>query len=119
MTPEELSEKIIVGLEEDVTLSGPHGEEHIIARIDSGATRSSIDLKLASDMKLGPIVASKLVKSANGAKLRPVIEVDVVLGGKQLKGRFTMADRSHMKYKALIGQDILKKGFLIDPCKHD
>jgi hypothetical protein len=28
-----------------------------------------------------------------------------------------VADRSHLKYKILIGQNILKKGFIIDPQK--
>ena len=32
-----------------------------------------------------------------------------------MEAECTVADRSHMKYKMLIGQNVLKKGFIIDP----
>lgn len=119
MTPEELSKRTILGLVEEVTLHGPQQSRKVVARIDSGAIKSSIDLRLASELRLGPIVESKMVRSANGAKLRPVIEIKIDVSGTQVTEKFTMADRSHMKYKMLIGQNILKHGFLIDPCKHE
>jgi len=111
------TEKTTVGLYEKITLKGNGGEKEVIARIDTGATNSSIDLKIASSLRLGPIIQSKMVKSANGSKLRPVIESDIELHGKIISEKFTLADRSHMKYPVLIGQNILKKGFLIDPSK--
>lgn len=114
-----MTEKTVLGLTEEITLHGPEGDRKIVARIDTGAVKSSIDLQLASEMRLGPIVASKLVKSANGKKLRPIIEVEIMLCGQRSKEHFTMADRSHMKYEMLIGQNILKHGFLIDPCKYE
>ena len=109
-------DKTVVGLVEKVKLNG-HVEEEVCARIDTGATNSSIDLTLASKLKLGPIIQSKMVKSANGSKLRPVIESELEICGIKLKAKFTLADRSHMKYPVLVGQNILKLGFLIDPNK--
>lgn len=109
--------KAILGLVEEVTLIRGDGARKVIARIDSGATKSSVDLRLASELRLGPIVESRMIKSANGAKLRPVIEMTLEIAGRSVTERFTMADRSHMKYKILIGQNILRHGFLIDPCK--
>ena len=79
------------------------------------ASKSSIDVNLASQLRLGPIIKSKLVKSASGNKLRPVIESVVELAGKKMKEEFTLADRWHMKYRVLIGQNVLKHGYLIDP----
>jgi len=114
-----MKDKTVLGLTEEITLHGPEGDRTIIARIDSGAVKSSVDLQLASEMRLGPIVASKVVKSANGRKLRPIIETEINLCGKRVKEHFTMADRSHMKYQMLIGQNILKQGFIIDPCKYE
>ncbi len=108
-------DRLVVGLTEYVKLIGPTSSEEHIARIDTGATKSSIDVSLASSLKLGPVVASKLVKNAHGSKLRPVIEANIEIEGKKIKSLFTLADRSHMKYKVLIGQNILKEGFLIDP----
>jgi hypothetical protein len=108
-------DKIIVGLIERIKIR--NGEEHsdIIARIDTGATKSSIDINLAGKLKLGPIVKTMMVKSAHGKRVRPVIHVEVEIAGKSIKTEFTVADRAYMKYPVLIGQDILKQGFLIDP----
>ncbi|MFC1648794.1 RimK/LysX family protein [Nanoarchaeota archaeon] len=109
-------DRIVVGLTEFIIVKSPNGnEKKVVARIDTGATKSSIDLTLASEMKLGPVVDSKLVKSAHGAKLRPIIETELTIKGEKIKAMFTLADRAHMKYKVLIGQNVLKNGFMIDP----
>ena len=64
---------------------------------------------------LGPILRTKYVKNTHGNKLRPIIESEVIIAGEKVKGEFTLSDRSNMKYPILIGQDILLKGFIIDP----
>ena len=112
-----MKDKTIIGLTEEIIMKGPTKKRKMIARIDSGATISSVDARLAAELGLGPVVQTKLVKSAHGNKLRPVVEARINIAGKNLKAKFTIADRDHMKYKALIGQNILKKGFLIDPNK--
>ncbi|HHE36511.1 MAG TPA: hypothetical protein ENL16_01705 [Candidatus Woesearchaeota archaeon] len=112
-----LSERTIVGLTEKVIIKGDSKQKELIARIDTGATKSSIDLTLASELKLGPVVDSRLIKSAHGVKLRPVVQAEVVIRGRTLRAKFTLADRNHMTYPVLIGQNILKKGFLIDPTR--
>lgn len=108
-------DKVVVGLAERVKIHSDSSEAEAEARVDTGATKSSIDLKLAAQLKLGPILTSKYVRSAHGSKLRPVVEVELTIRGKRIKSLFTLADRDHMKYKVLIGQNILKNGFLIDP----
>ena len=75
MTEQKTEEKIVLGLYEKVkviTKDKTESEEHI-SRIDTGATRSSIDLILAGKYNLGPILRTKLVKNAHGKKLRPII----------------------------------------------
>ena len=110
--------QITVGLTEIITLISPNKQKKdVAAKVDTGATRSSVDIKLASSLKLGPVIKSKMVKSASGNKLRPVIEVEIMLAGKKMKTEFTLADRSHMKFDVLIGVNILKDGFLVDPSK--
>ena len=86
----------------------------IICRVPRAIESSEI---LAQELKLGPIITSKFVKSAHGNMLRPVVEVTIVIAGKTIKEQFTLADRHHLKYAILIGQNILKHGFLIDPSK--
>jgi len=110
--------KILIGLTETIDIISSKGiSEDIPAKIDTGATRSSIDLKLASKLNLGPVIKSKMVKSAHGNKLRPVIEVEILIAGKKIRSEFTLADRSHMKFAVLIGVNILKHGFLVEPTR--
>jgi hypothetical protein len=110
-------DRIIVGLTEYVTIKGPAKNKEVIARVDSGATKSSIDISLASELNLGPVIDSRLIRSVHGTKLRPVVEVSVLIMGRTLKAKFTIADRAHMRYPVLLGQNILRNGFLIDPVK--
>lgn len=110
-----MKDKVVIGLTEHIKINGTDENQELVVRIDTGATKSSIDINLASKLKLGPIIKSKMVKSAHGNRLRPILEAEIVIRGKKIKSEFTLADRSHMKYKILIGQNILKQGFLIDP----
>jgi len=111
--------KTVIGLTEPIIIFTKSGEKRTInAKIDTGASKSSVDLSLARELKLGPIIRSKLIKSAQGNQIRPVIEADIELAGKRRIEEFTIADRWHMKYRVLVGQNILKHGYLIDPSKH-
>ena len=112
-----LDGKIVIGLAERVNVLNHRGRKGVIAKIDTGATKSSIDTNLATELSLGPVIKSRLVKSAHGSKLRPIIEAEIELAGRVIKSEFTLADREHMKFRILIGQNILKEGFLIDPTK--
>ena len=115
MNEQAIPDRIIIGMIEEIEVTNNGSRERLQARIDTGATKSSIDYKLASTLKLGPVIESRLVKSAHGNKLRPVIQATIIIRGKEVAEKFTLADREHMKYKVLIGQNILRKGFLIDP----
>ena len=112
-----MTEKTIVGLTARIVIFGKKGKKEVIARIDTGATNSSIDEKLAKELDVGPELKHAKVKSTHGTRYRPVVVVDILIAGHHKNSEFTVADRSHMKYKVLIGQNILKKGFLIDPSK--
>jgi len=113
-----MSERRILGLTESVILIAELGEEQVLARIDTGATSSSIDLKLAQKLGLGPIHKSNTVRSASGMEERPFVRAKVKINDYIIEGEFSLADRRHMTYKVLIGQNVLKKGkFLIDPLK--
>ena len=107
--------KTIVGEVENVSFFVDNSKkEKFEARIDSGAASSSIDAKIVADLKLGPVLSVKKVRNAHGETLRPVVEATILLKRKKMKAIFTVADRSRMKYKVLIGRNILKEGFLID-----
>lgn len=106
-------EKIVIGLIEKVRIN----EKEIIAKIDTGAKNNSICKNLARDLKLGPVIKTILVKASNGKELRPVVKAKLNICGKEINTTFNITDRSQMKYPALIGQNVLKQGFLIDPLK--
>lgn len=110
-----MSEKITVGLTARVVIFGKNKKKEVIARIDTGATKSSIDETLAKELGLAEPLKHTSVKSAHGTRHRPVVMVEIAISGELMSAEFTVADRAHMKYQVLIGQNILKKGFLIDP----
>lgn len=109
--------KLIIGLSEPITLIGGKARKKVIAKVDTGADKSSIDLALAAELQLGPVVKISLIKSASGNRKRPIISTNIIFAKKEMKVQFSIADRGHMKYRVLIGRNILKKGFLIDPSR--
>ena len=110
-----MEKKVILGLIEQVEING----EIVQAKIDTGASKSSISLDLASKLRLGPIVKTVRIISSHGKTTRAVIKVSIKLGGKKFKALFNLTDRKKLKYHILIGQNILKRGFLIDPNKYE
>ncbi|MDA1196698.1 MAG: RimK/LysX family protein [Nanoarchaeota archaeon] len=113
-----VSGKRVVGLIESVTLIDTQGNKRTLkAKMDTGATRSSIDVSLTKEMDFGPELQKKLVKSAHGSAVRPAVEANIEFASQKFKTEFTVADRSHLKYKLLIGVNVLQHGFLIDPSK--
>ncbi len=110
--------KRLIGLHEPVIVKGPEARKEVLARIDTGAERSSIDKKLADDLRLGPVLKYKNIKNISGVKLRPYIKARIELARRKFNFIFSVADRSQMRYKVLIGQNILKRGFIIDPLLH-
>jgi len=114
-----MTKKVVIGLIEKVKIETKKGGKRTIkAKIDTGATKSSMDINLATQLKTGPVVKSRLVKSAHGSSLRPVVMPTIEIGGKKIRRQFTLADRKHLKYPILIGVNVLKKGgFIVDPSK--
>ena len=84
-----LNGKVVIGLAEKVNIFSNGSRKNVFSKIDTGATKSSIDTNLAAELKLGPVIKSKLVKSAHGSKLRPIIEATIELAGKRIKSEFT------------------------------
>ncbi len=110
-------EKTVIGLTERISVRGKKSKQ-VIARIDTGAEISAIDSQLAAELHLGPVIRTKRIKSTHGETIRPVVEGEIILADKVIRNMFTIADRARMKYKVLIGQDVLSgNGFLIDPSK--
>ena len=113
-----IKKRTIIGCREPVVLTLGNKKKEFIARIDTGARTSSLDMQLAVELSHSKILKTRVIKSASGIGLRPIIEVKIMFAGKKIISNFTLADRSRMKYKILIGRNIIRKQkFLIDPLK--
>jgi hypothetical protein len=118
---EEYNGKVILKTVENITIINllEDKKETLLARIDTGASKSSIGLTLAANLQLGPIKSYSSVRNANGVTTRPIVEAIVEIGGKRIKEKFTIANRTNMKYKLLIGRNVLRHGFLVETMYDD
>lgn len=103
-------EPVVIGYTEEVVVSGTSGSENVVAKSDTGASRTSIDTKLAAKIGAGPIRRMTRVKSGSvkGGKSRPVVDIVVGIGGTRHTVAASIEDRSHMDYPMLLGRDILE-----------
>ncbi len=108
--PPEWEEVPLIGYIEDVVVSGTSGSEQVLAKSDTGATRTSIDTSLAATIGAGPIKSMTRVRSGStkSGKARPVVDLVIGIGGTQHTVTASVEDRSHMDYPLLLGRDILE-----------
>ena len=131
--------RVILGRVEYAVLQDIHVK--IKARIDTGAGISSVHAKV---LELKPTDAGERVRfqiddgQGNTKELwrnvvgwanikvmgsdqknrRPIVRLDVCIGGKKLEGRVNLTDRGEFLYPMLIGRNLLNTGkFLVDPSK--
>jgi hypothetical protein len=107
----------IIGLREKIIIVCKGHKKEFFARIDTGAAKSSIDENLAKELNLGPSIREIKIRSAHGKSTRPIIKSKIIIANKEMDCEFTIADRAHMHFPLLIGRDIIKQGFLINPSK--
>lgn len=112
-----MGKRVVLGLTTEVILTGKKSRK-LLAKVDTGATGSSIDSKLAQELGLTLIEKTKVVKSASGVGKRSMARGKIKLNHHFLDAEFTLVDRSHLSCPVLVGQNLLKQGcFLIDPHK--
>lgn len=130
------TDKLLVGEIEKVRLTPPGHVFH--ARIDTGATTSSLDardietferdgnawvrFKVAEHEKDSPHELERpieryvrvLQSSNDETDRRPVVRLQFELGRIALIEEFTLVDRKHLDYQVLIGRNILKDLIVVD-----
>jgi RimK family alpha-L-glutamate ligase len=104
------TETPVIGYVEEVVAMGTSGQRTVMAKSDTGATRTSIDAQLAAEIGTGPIKDIVKIKSGSvkSGRSRPVVDLVVGVGGKQHTVTASIEDRSHMEYPLLLGRDILE-----------
>ncbi len=105
-----------VGLVETVTITGERSIK-TKALFDTGATRTSIDMRIAAESKLGPIIKVMRLKTKTaerGFLRRPVVKAKLKIKNREIEVNANIEDRSKMPYPVLIGRDAIYGHFVID-----
>jgi hypothetical protein len=129
--------RIVIGRVEWVVLQDVH--LRVKARIDTGAGVSSLHAKILEIKQTPegervrfqiedadgnkktlerPIVGWLNIKvmGSDVRNRRPIVRMDICIGGKKLEGRVNLNDRSDFLYPMLVGRNLLNTGkFLVDP----
>lgn len=112
------SDERVLGYTTRIRINGRDGAATVIAKSDTGARRTSIDTDLAGQIGAGPLVGTTAVRSGtgNGAETRPLVVIDVCVGGQWQTVTASITDRSEMTYPVLLGRDVLES-FTLDISK--
>ena len=133
-TPAAPRQANVIGAVEKVYL--PPMKSPFLSRIDTGATSSSVDV---DSMKIferdgkswvaftvinretkethtfeKPLVKRIKVKRILEDEHRPMVEMEVKMGGESFKANFTIAERENFEYQTLIGRNILSGRAIVD-----
>ncbi len=110
---EDDSFKILDAVEQVSFQVGDQNKSYL-AKLDTGAYRTSLDEKLVEELGLQVLERQILIKSASGVNTRKAVKVKFTLHGREINSVATIVDRSHLKYPLIVGRKDLK-GFLINP----
>ncbi len=101
----------VVGLHEFIIIKGSKKEKKVKAKIDTGASDSSISLRLFREIGETPVVRHVIVERAHEQEKRQLVklQVKVIDVKKWVESEFTVSNRENMEYEVLLGDNTLKK----------
>lgn len=93
-----------------IRISASGRGESAVAKVDTGADRTSIDTELAGRIGAGPLVGTTEVRSGttDAPETRPLVGVDISVNGRWRSLTVSVTDRGDMTYPVLLGRDVLK-----------
>jgi hypothetical protein len=108
--------KIAVGLVESVKIIANKKSIQTLAKFDTGAERTSIDKKIVSQLGIES-VGKTTTFNVHGKTVRPIVDINLEIKGKEFNVKANVSDRSSIKYKVLIGRDVIFSNFIVDITK--
>jgi len=120
MPPHTVKERPMIGVVEEVTVVGPKGRVPILARIDTGAARTTLDTDLVAQAGLDPVMDRVRIRASasDEPEERDVVPAKIIIAGREFDVPVAVTDRKDMRYHMIVGMDILRdSGFLVDPDK--
>jgi len=116
---EDVSGKKMIGVSEVITVLDSRGNKRqVMAKIDTGANRTSICESLAKKLHLDTkVVARKKVRCATGRERRDIIPLSFIMDEQLIETKAFISHREDMKYDLIIGRRDLKR-YLIDPTRY-
>lgn len=111
----------ILGNYEIITVIGPKGRAEVLAKIDSGANRTSIDKVIAEKIGLteeSNVLFFKDFESGLGKQKRPVVKTTLIIRQQKIPTEVSISDRSHMKHKIIVGRRDTHD-FLVQPAQKE
>jgi alpha-L-glutamate ligase-like protein len=113
----DIKDNVVSSLEE-IEIKGTKKKRiAVLAKIDTGAWRTSIDHNLADELgllKKENVIRHRTVKSALGKQDRPVIVLTYWLKGVKITTAAGITDRRNLRRRVIIGRKDLS-GFLVKP----
>src|SRR5437773_4528412 len=102
-------DRTTIGVVEEVTLRGSKGDIRVLARIDTGATRTSLDTDLAARAGLGPVFDRVRVRAAaaHEPEERDVVDARVVIGGRAFEGAVAIRGWKGRRYRMSWGRGLV------------
>jgi hypothetical protein len=103
--------------EEIKIVNGRKKSMKLVAKIDTGAWRTSIDKDLARHLGLltkSNILWNRKIRTSVGREERPVINLKYFLAGRKINTIASISKRSHLRVPVIIGRRDLA-GFLVSP----
>ena len=115
---EEISGRKVIGINELIEILDINKNKHpIMAKVDTGAYRTTICSTLAKDLGIDKVIGSKKVRGALGSEERSIANFSFYMDKRLVVTEAFIADRSEMKYDIIVGRRDLKR-FLVDPAKN-
>ncbi len=101
-----------IGRYEEVEVVGSLGErETLRAKVDTGADISSLDMTVANRLGLldpENVLYERTFYNANGKMKRKVVGITYYLGGRKVRSKVSISDRSKLTTKMIVGWSDLK-----------